>query len=288
MLQLSSYTKQDFKTDVHSEPPHKLDMSAFIMNTKVFYQDYNAVILCGDILKDKRIPLNHIDLIVTSPPYNLGKDYLNANDNLEYVDYLAFTEQWLRKCLSLSKPDGRLCLNIPIDTGKGQIRSTGSDITQIAKKSGWNYRTSIVWNKNNITGSNARGSFASASSPNIIAPVELIIVFYKEQWKKQRNGVSDITNQEFISWTKGIWCFSGESKKAVGHPAPFPVELPKRCIKLLSYRNDIILDPFMGSGTTLVAANSLGRKAFGVEISREYCELAMGRLLKMPSGKIIN
>ena len=255
------------------------------MNTKVFYQDNNAIILCGDMLLDKRIPDNHIDLIVTSPPYNLSKEYSSSNDNLDYEEYLAFTKNWLNKCCKYAKPDGRLCLNIPLDTSKGKIRSTGSDITHIAKETGWNYKTSIIWNKNTVTGSNAKGSYASASSPNIIAPVELIVVFYKNQWKKQNKGCSDITKQEFTNWTKGIWSFNGESSKAIGHPAPFPVELPKRCIKLLSYKDDIILDPFMGSGTTLIAANSLGRKAYGIDISREYCELAMGRLLKCPQIK---
>lgn len=251
------------------------------MDTKVYYKDNNAVIICGDMREDVRIPENHIDLIVTSPPYNVNKNYGKANDNLSYEDYLTFTKQWLEKCYLLSKADGRLCMNIPIDTGKGEQRSIGADITCVAKQVGWEYRTTIIWNEGNISKSSARGSFMSASSPNVIAPVELIIVMYKEQWKKQSKGTSDISKGEFVEWTNGIWTFSGESKKKIGHPAPFPVELPKRCIKLFSYVDDIVLDPFMGSGTTLVAANSLKRKAFGIEISRDYCELAMHRLLKL-------
>ena len=124
----------------------------------------------------------------------------------------------------------------------------------------------------------------SASSPHIIAPAELIVVMYKDRWKKTYKGKSDISKDEFLEWTNGVWTFSGESKKKIGHPAPFPVELPKRCIKLFSYKGDVVLDPFAGSGTTLLAANMLGRKVFGIEISREYCELAMKRILKIVRG----
>ena len=251
------------------------------MNTQIYYKDNNSVILCGDMREDERIENNHIDLIVTSPPYNVSKNYDNANDNLSYDDYLQFTQEWLGKCFDLAKPDGRLCMNIPIDTGKGEQRSLGADITIIAKNVGWKYRTTIVWNEGNISKSSARGSFMSASSPHVISPTELIVVMYKEQWKKQSRGISDTTKEEFTEWTNGMWSFSGESKKKIGHPAPFPIELPKRCIKLFSYKDDIVLDPFMGSGTTLVAANMFGRKAIGIEISREYCELAMHRLLKL-------
>lgn len=225
------------------------------MDTKVYYKDNNAVILNGDMLKDSRIPNRHIDLIVTSPPYNVNKDYGNANDNLNYDEYMDFTEKWLTKCYNIAKPDGRLCMNIPIDTGKGTQRSLGADITCIAKEVGWNYRTTIVWNEGNISKSSARGSFMSASSPHVISPAELIVVMYKEQWKKLSRGKSDTTKEEFVEWTNGVWTFSGESKKKIGHPAPFPVELPKRCIKLFSYVGDIVLDPFMGSGVILVLIN---------------------------------
>jgi site-specific DNA-methyltransferase (adenine-specific) len=101
---------------------------------------------------------------------------------------------------------------------------------------------------------------------------------YKHQWQKQRKGVSDITREEFLEWTNGVWTFSGESRKKVGHPAPFPIELPKRCIKLFSYVGDVVLDPFVGSGTTLLACLQLNRIGIGVEISESYCTLAVKRL----------
>jgi len=120
----------------------------------------------------------------------------------------------------------------------------------------------------------------SASAPYVIAPVELIVVLYKREWKRTRAGAeSDVTRDEFMDWTNGLWTFSGESKNRIGHPAPFPVELPRRCIKLFSFVGDTVLDPFMGSGTTLIAASRNNRAGIGIELAREYCALARGRLM---------
>ena len=125
------------------------------------------------------------------------------------------------------------------------------------------------------------GSWKSASAPVVIAPVELIVVLYKDQWKKTNGSkISDITGDEFKHWTQGVWTFNGESKKRIGHPAPFPKELPYRCIKLFSYQNDLVFDPFAGSGTTLLVAQNLDRKSIGTELDSDYCELAKNRILK--------
>jgi site-specific DNA-methyltransferase (adenine-specific) len=119
----------------------------------------------------------------------------------------------------------------------------------------------------------------SATAPYVIAPVELIVILYKKRWRKTSGSkISDITKEEFMNWTNGIWTFSGESKKKIGHPAPFPIELPRRCIKLFSFVGDTILDPFLGSGTTLVAAKMLNRKGIGIEIDSQYCDLAKKRI----------
>lgn len=118
----------------------------------------------------------------------------------------------------------------------------------------------------------------SASAPYVIAPVEAILVMYKSRWEKTRGGKSDITRAEFIEWTNGVWNFSGERKSRVGHPAPFPIELPRRCIKLFSFQEDVVLDSFLGSGTTLVASLQTGRIGIGVEINERYCRLAIKRL----------
>lgn len=156
----------------------------------------------------------------------------------------------------------------------------GADLTTIAKRIGFKYHSTIVWNEGNISRRTAWGSWLSASAPYVIAPVELIVIFYKKRWKKNSGTKkSDITKKEFMEWTNGLWTFSGESKKKIGHPAPFPIELPKRCIKLFSFIGDTVLDPFLGSGSTLIAAYLNNRKGIGIEIDESYCELAKKRLL---------
>lgn len=248
-------------------------------NVKPYFRHNNIVIYNDDILNISAIPHSSIDLIVTSPPYNIDIHYNSHIDNLTYDDYLEFTKKWLQKCFELVKDDGRFCLNIPLDKNKGGQQSVCADVTKIAKDIGWKYHSTIIWNEGNISRRTAWGSFMSASAPYVIAPVEVIIVLYKKIWKKNSGSKkSDITKEEFMEWTNGIWSFSGESKKRVGHPAPFPIELPRRCIKLFSFVGDTVLDPFLGSGTTLIAAYLNNRKGIGVDIDREYCDLAIKRL----------
>lgn len=251
------------------------------MSDKLYFKAKSIYIYHDDILTTDAIKDNSVDLIVTSPPYNVDIKYKNYNDNITHEEYLTFTKEWLSKCYNLIKEDGRLCLNIPLDKNKGGQQSVYADITTIAKKVGWKYHTTIIWNEQNISRRTAWGSWLSASAPFVIAPVEVILVLYRERWKKTSgSGKSDIKRDEFTEWTNGVWNFSGESKNKIGHPAPFPVELPKRCIKLFSFVGDTILDPFLGSGTTLIACVETNRVGLGVEINRNYCELAKRRLEK--------
>jgi site-specific DNA-methyltransferase (adenine-specific) len=250
------------------------------MNERIFYSYKGIKIINDDVLTTKEIENNSIDLIVTSPPYNVNIKYNSHNDKLSYNKYLEFSRKWLKHCYNWLKEDGRFCLNIPLDKNKGGQQSVGADLTIIAKEIGFKYHSTIVWNEGNISRRTAWGSWLSASAPYVIAPVELIVIVYKNTWKKTSGSrKSDITKDEFMEWTNGLWTFSGESKKKIGHPAPFPIELPKRCIKLFSFVGDSILDPFMGSGTTLLAAYRNNRKCIGVEIDKVYCELARKRLI---------
>lgn len=247
----------------------------------LYYKLDNVSIYNNDFLTMRSVKDSSVDLIVTSPPYNLDIDYKSFNDGLSYEKYLELCYKWFKKCLRVAKDDGRFCLNIPLDKSKGGYRSVGADLTTLAQKAGWNYKTSIIWNEGNISKGSAWGSWLSASAPHIIAPVELIVVLYKKNWKKTSGSrISDIEKFDFVDWTRGVWTFSGESKKKIGHPAPFPVELPYRCIKLLSYVGDTILDPFMGSGSTLVACKRTGRIGIGVDIEKDYCNIAKERLMK--------
>jgi site-specific DNA-methyltransferase (adenine-specific) len=247
---------------------------------KPFFRNERLTIFNESIFTTLKIPEESIDLIITSPPYNVDIKYNSNKDSLDYREYLMLCEKWLGRCYSWLKTDGRFCLNIPLDKNKNGQQSVGADITTIAKGVGFKYHATIVWNESNISRRTAWGSWMSASAPYVIAPVELIVVLYKDKWKKEKQGISDISRDEFIEWTNGLWTFPGESKKRVSHPAPFPIELPFRCIKMFSYVNDTMLDPFMGSGTTLVAAYLNNRNAIGVEIDAGYCRLALDRLYK--------
>jgi site-specific DNA-methyltransferase (adenine-specific) len=244
-----------------------------------FSNNGNLAIINEDVFETQKIAPGSIDLVVTSPPYNVDIQYNSHDDRLTYDDYLAFSRAWMDRCFGWIKDDGRFCLNIPLDKNKGGQQSVGADLTAIAKKAGFSYHSTIIWNEGNISRRTAWGSWVSASAPFVIAPVELIVVLYKNVWKKTSGSrQSDITKEEFMEWTNGLWTFNGERRSKIGHPAPFPVELPMRCMKLFSFVGDTVLDPFMGSGSTLVAASQCGRKGIGIEIDPRYCEVATGRI----------
>ena len=249
------------------------------MSERIFYQNDSLTIICDDTLTTTKIAPASVDLVVTSPPYNVDIQYNFHKDDISYEEYLGFNHQWLARVFEWLRDDGRLCLNVPLDKNKGGQQSIGADLTTIAKTIGFKYHSTIIWNEGNISRRTAWGSWMSASAPYVIAPVELILVLYKNSWKKTSgSGISDVTRDEFLEWTNGLWTFSGEKKSAIGHPAPFPIELPRRCIRLFSFVGDLVLDPFMGSGSTLIAAYKLNRKAIGIEIDEKYCALALRRL----------
>ena len=257
------------------------------MGNSIILNNEKIKIIKDDVLLTNEIQEKSVDLIVTSPPYNVDIKYNSHDDQISYEKYLEFSYKWLSKCFEWLKDDGRLCLNVPLDKNKGGQQSVGADLTILAKKIGYRYHSTIIWNEGNISRRTAWGSWLSASAPYVIAPVELIIILYKKDWKKNNKKMSDITKSEFIEWTNGLWTFPGQNKKgAGGHPAPFPVELPRRCIKLFSFIGDTILDPFMGSGSTMIASILNNRKGIGIEVDNEYYEIAKKRIFE--ETKILN
>jgi site-specific DNA-methyltransferase (adenine-specific) len=239
--------------------------------------------LYHDDIRTIALPSESVDLIVTSPPYGVDIPYATYDDGIDYDRYLDFSRAWLARCLDLICSNGRLCLNLPLDKNRGGHQSVYADVLNQAKEVGWKYFSTIIWNEQNISRRTAWGSWRSASAPHVIAPVEVVVLLYKGSWEKRCRGVSDIGRDEFIEWTNGLWTFPGASR-SVGHPAPFPRELPRRLIRLFSYVGDTVLDPFAGAGTTLLVCRELKRRGIAVEISSEYCELIARRLDALPGS----
>jgi site-specific DNA-methyltransferase (adenine-specific) len=246
------------------------------------YADDAARVLRGDCaLLPEVVDQPLVNLIVTSPPYSLGVDYGRAGyaDDQPYHAYLEWVRTWAAALLRVCAPGGRACINIPLDSNKGGKRAIYADYLRIFQEVGWTYQTSIVWNEQNISRRTAWGSWLSPSAPFVTAPVEMIAVFHTGAFRRPSGGrQGDITRDEFLAWTLGMWTFAGANPRRVGHPAPFPEELPRRLIKLYSYPGDLVLDPFLGSGTTLTTAVRLGRQGVGVEINPSFCDLAIANI----------
>src|SRR5215212_4139485 len=229
-----------------------------------------------------------VHLVVTSPPYNLGKDYGTARDDATYQQYLKWVTRWCKQLWRVVAPGGRLCLNIPIDInlsfdagGKRvtQKRPVLADFThRLVNEQGWVYNTTILWLEGNISRRTAWGSWLKASDPWVNTAAEAVLVLSKDRRKRDGRGKhTEISREEFMDWTLGIWQFRGETSKRWGHPAPFPEELPRRLIRMFSFKDDVILDPFLGSGTTCRVAKDQGRRAIGVEVDPGYCSVSKER-----------
>lgn len=215
-------------------------------------------------------------LVVTSPPYGVGVGY--PDGDVPPDAWPSFMRDWLHEAWRVSLPGGRLALNVPLDTVVGGFRPTYVQAVTAAIEAGWRYRSTILWADNELGKSTARGSVDSASSPYIYAGAEPVALFSKGPWGRQPPCPSDIDHADWVAWTNGLWHFRGDTMPWEGHPAPFPLELPRRLILLLSFPDDVVLDPFVGSGTTALAALQLGRRAIGFDRSQQYVDSTLRRL----------
>lgn len=222
------------------------------------------------------LPDNSVHLMLTSPPYNVSKDY---DENLSLRQYLALLKRVLKEVKRVLVVGGRVCINIANIGRKPYIPLT-MYVNQIMLDLGFLMRGEIIWDKSASSGvSMAWGSYKSASNPVLRDTHEYILIFSKGDFKREKKGkIDSISKENFMQWSKSIWHFPAVSAKKIGHPAPFPIELPKRLIEFYSFEKDIILDPFMGSGTTGLAALSLKRKFIGYEINEEYVKLANSKI----------
>lgn len=225
------------------------------------------------------LPDNSVHLMVTSPPYNVGKDY---DDDMTAVEYRHFLREVWEETYRVLVHGGRACINVA-NIGRRPYVPLSAFITADMIEVGFLMRGQIIWNKQASAGSScAWGSWRSPSNPVLRDVHEYVLVFCKGDFGRKKPECDQkkptISRDEFLEWTKSVWEFPAESAKKVKHPAPFPVELPARCIQLYTYSNDVVLDPFLGSGTTAVAAQKAGRNWVGYDISPEYVGLAYERL----------
>mgnify|MGYP001028755027 CR=1 FL=1 len=227
--------------------------------------------------KMDELPDNSVHLMVTSPPYNVGKDY---DDDLTLDEYIRLIRDVMEEVYRVLVPGGRVCLNIT-NVGRKPYIPLHKYAMHEMLDIGYMMRGEVIWDKSASAGtSTAWGSWQSASNPTLRDTHEYILVFCKQAFsrKKSKGRESTISREEFLEYTKSIWSFAAESAKRIGHPAPFPVELPYRCIQLYSFEDDIILDPFMGSGTTAIASIRTNRRYVGYEKNPTYIELANKRI----------
>jgi modification methylase len=253
-------------------------------------------IFVADARDMAQIPDNSIALVVTSPPYFAGKDYESVLGNegvpASYIEYLELIASVFAECKRVLEPGGRMCVNVA-NLGRKPYRSLSSDVIAILQDElKFLLRGEVIWMKaEGAAGSCAWGSYMSATNPVLRDTTERLIIASKGKFERALSAKSkrrrqelglphedDINTEEFVEATLDVWKIRPESAKRVGHPAPFPVELPERCIKLFTYRGDVVLDPFMGSGSTAVAAVRNGRHYLGYELDESYVRLARDRI----------
>ncbi len=232
---------------------------------------------CRSAENMEELPDCSIHLVVTSPPYNVGKDY---DQDLSLEEHLNFLDRVWQEARRVLVPGGRLCINIA-NLGRKPYIPLHAYLSDRLIRQGWLMRGEIIWNKAaSASPSTAWGSWRSAGNPTLRDVHEYILVFCKGSFKRQNplNRPSTISRDDFLQWNKSVWSLAAESARKIGHPAPFPLELPRRLIQLYTFEHEIVLDPFMGSGQTAIAARRSNRHFIGYEINEAYAALATQRI----------
>ncbi|MGD0611193.1 MAG: site-specific DNA-methyltransferase [Anaerolineales bacterium] len=234
-------------------------------------------IFCKSAEAMSELPEASVHLMVTSPPYDNGKEY-DADLTLE--EYLAFLQRVWKETCRVLVPGGRMCINIA-NLGRKPYIPLHAFITQGVLELGLLMRGEIIWNKAaSASPSTAWGSWKSAANPTLRDVHEYILIFCKGTFRRPNPSKRDntISREEFLEFNKSVWNLPAEPARKVGHPAPFPVELPRRLIQLYTYEGEVVLDPFMGSGQTAIAALKSHRHYVGYELDPKYVELAEKRI----------
>ncbi|NMB40389.1 MAG: site-specific DNA-methyltransferase [Firmicutes bacterium] len=238
-------------------------------------KDLNKI-YCKTSESMEEIPDYSVHLMVTSPPYNANKEY---DEDLSLEEYRALLKKVFQETYKKLVTGGRACINIA-NLGRKPYIPLHAYIIEDMLDIGFLMRGEIIWNKaSSASPSTAWGSWLSASNPVLRDIHEYILVFCKESFSRRRaNKENTLQKEDFLEWTKSLWTFPAVSAKSVGHPAPFPEELPHRLIQLYTFKEEVVLDPFCGSGTTCIAALKNGRRYLGYEINPDYVALAHRRI----------
>ncbi|RLG26930.1 site-specific DNA-methyltransferase [Methanosarcinales archaeon] len=234
-------------------------------------------IFCKSSEKMKELPNNSIHLMVTSPPYNVGKEY---DESFTLDEYLGFLKRVWEEVYRVLVPGGRACINIA-NLGRKPYIPLHTFIIKDMSDLGFLMRGEIIWNKSSSASpSTAWGSWLSPANPTLRDVHEYILVFSKQTFSRKNvnKRKSTISKEEFLELTKSIWTFPAEPARKIGHPAPFPAELPYRLIQLYTYENEVVLDPFVGSGQTSIAALKTSRNYVGYDIEEKYVKLSEIRI----------
>ena len=264
-----------YSSRLYSELPANNGGEAIADND--FPLEFENKIILGSSEKMKEIPDNSLHLMVTSPPYNVTKEY---DEDLSLKEYLQLLQHVFSETYRVLVNGGRACVNVA-NLGRRPYLPLSDFISQIMIEIGFQMRGEIIWNKGAGAGvSMAWGSWQSASNPVLRDVHEYILVFSKGSFSRPKTESKEntISKEQFMEWTKSVWTMNPESAKKVGHPAPFPIELPYRLIQLYTFKGDVILDPFMGSGTTAIAALKSERKYIGYDNDPAYIKLAEERI----------
>ncbi|MCY3749903.1 MAG: site-specific DNA-methyltransferase [Gammaproteobacteria bacterium] len=244
--------------------------------------EYLNRIFCKSSEAMDELPDNSVHLMITSPPYNVSKEY---DEDLSLDEYLALLNAVWRETWRVLVPGGRACVNVA-NLGRKPYIPLHSYIIEGMQDIGYLMRGEILWNKgSSASSSTAWGSWQSAANPVLRDVHEYILVFSKNSFSRKRGDKENtIKKEEFLEWTKSVWDFPAVSAKKIGHPAPFPEELPHRLIQLYSFEDDVVLDPFAGSGTVCLSALKDHRKFVAYDIDPHYVELAENRIAAHRNG----
>ena len=265
------YARRMVRTPTPGDVGEVRDAPANVLD-KVFVQSSESM---------DQLPNDCVALMITSPPYNVGKDY---DEDLDLDEYLSLLRRVFTETYRVIEPGGRVAVNVA-NLGRKPYLPLNHLVGVLLTEVGFLLRGEIIWKKAKAAGgSTAWGSWQSAKNPTLRDVHEYVLVASKASFRRERTGTDTISKEDFLESTMSVWDILPESARRVGHPAPFPTELPRRLIQLYTFEGDLVLDPFLGSGSTAIAAVQTGRHYVGYDTDADYAALAEKRIASERAG----